>query len=271
MQEGGEMSMQYNFVFVILVYRNTKDLMHFFATVELNCAKVVVVNSYYDQQSELEFKNIAMQNGADYISVPNKGYGYGNNRGIEYAIKNYRFKYLIVSNADIEIKKISIEDIENYQSQIIAPKIKSLNGKLQNPNVPFEPFKLEEKLQYLCYKKDKKKAMYIFYALSRLKKILYNLFVINKKGKKIYSAHGCFVIFPASVLCKLYPVYDENVFLFNEELHLARKAKMHNIATIYLPNIEILHFEDGSVSFMKQKVFSLMRDSYMKYYEYWNK
>ena len=78
------------------------------------------------------------------------------------------------------------------------------------------------------------------------------------------------MIFPATVLHELCPIYDENVFLFNEELHLARKAKMHNIATIYLPNIKILHFEDGSVSFMKQKVFELMRDSYMKYYEYWN-
>ena len=88
--------MIYDFIFVVLVYRNTSDLVDFFASLKLERTRVIVVNSFYDEESELQFKQIAESNHAEFLSVPNKGYGAGNNRGVEYALKHYDFKYLVI-------------------------------------------------------------------------------------------------------------------------------------------------------------------------------
>ena len=64
--------MKYDFIFIVLVYRNTKDLKDFFDSYNLANSKVIVVNSFYDKESECEFKNIAEANNADFLSVPNK-------------------------------------------------------------------------------------------------------------------------------------------------------------------------------------------------------
>lgn len=87
--------MKYDFVFVVLVYRNTRDLKDFFSSLLLSAVKVIVVNSFYDKESECEFKNIAEANNADFLSVPNKRYGTGNNRGVDYALTHYDFKSIV--------------------------------------------------------------------------------------------------------------------------------------------------------------------------------
>ena len=70
----------FDFVFVVLVYRNTQDLKDFFSSLNIPNSKVVVVNSFYNDETKSEFEQIAIDNGADFLNVENKGYGYGNKR-----------------------------------------------------------------------------------------------------------------------------------------------------------------------------------------------
>lgn len=122
---------KYDFVFVVLVYRNTNDLKDFFYHFCIENSKVIVVNSYYDDDSEKEFNQIADRYSADFISVPNKGYGAGNNVGVKWAIDHYQFDNIVISNADIIIEKMSASDID--PRYINAPDIKNKKGKQQNP------------------------------------------------------------------------------------------------------------------------------------------
>lgn len=69
--------LKYRVVFVVLVYRNTQDLRDFFKYIDIKDSHTIVVNSYYDEQTVIEFKKIALKAEADFISVPNKGYGAG--------------------------------------------------------------------------------------------------------------------------------------------------------------------------------------------------
>lgn len=121
--------MKFDIVFVVLVYRNIRDLRDFFNSNEIPDSKTIVVNSFYDDESECEFKEIAESNQADFLSVPNKGYGAGNNRGIDYALSNYDFNYLIVSNADITISRFRKDLIDKFPNAVLAPKILTLNNK----------------------------------------------------------------------------------------------------------------------------------------------
>lgn len=253
--------MVYDFVFVVLVYRNTQDLDDFFKSFTLDNSKVIIVNSFYDKISEQRFKDLARMNNADFISVANKGYGYGNNKGCEYAIANYDFKYLVISNADIIVKKMSVYMLRD--NSIIAPNIINLTGKKQNPFMPYY-FPLFDKIKYIAFRKNCKIIIFIFCIISRLIRNFYFLF----PSRKIYACHGSFVIFPIFILKRLFPIYNEKMFLFVEEEHLAQLAMKNNINIIYNPQIKILHKEDGSVGFINNH-FEITRKSFIEFFKYW--
>lgn len=263
------MKTSFDIVFVVLVYRNTNDLKDFFETFTMVNSKVVVVNSFYDEASETEFATIAKKYNADFLSVPNKGYGAGNNAGIKYTLENYTYKYLVISNADVKIEKLSTSYLEKYNNSIIAPRIINLSGKNQNPNSPYAPTKLEAWLKYIVYKGQHRKMIWLLYAYSRFKKVCFSL--TSLFCKKIFSAHGAFVILPYNVIQKLHPLYNEDMFLFYEESHLAKYARERGINTYYESHIVINHKEDGSMKIANINLFDKERQSYEVYYNKWYK
>ena len=259
---------KYKYVFIILVYRNTIDLKEFFESLKLPESKVIVVNSFFDEASDKEFKRIAQFNNADYITVPNKGYGAGNNRGCEYAIQNYLFDYLIISNADIIIQKFPDYTLKEYNDCIIAPSIRNLKNRPQNPLSAYNSKKLEV-LRHKGFKKNSNIIQrLVVYCYSFNKLIFYILYHL-KLSSKIFAAHGAFVIFPENVLKKLTPLYNEDIFLFCEEGDLAMKARREGIITKYVSEIKILHKEDGSVSTISDKAKEILKDSYITFYNRW--
>lgn len=266
---------KFDIIFVVLTYRNTEDLKDFINSVRervKDTYNIIVVNSYYDDSSYNEFYSIAMENDCDFLNVENKGYGYGNNRGIEFAKANYEFKFLIVSNPDIEIINFSIKDLEGLEDCIIAPQIKTLTGKNQNPHYYLKS-ELIEWLNYCGCVKDNMKLVYIGIIINKLYRVI-NLLIdryLKIKRRKIYAAHGSFVIFGYNALNKLGTVYDERIFLYCEENHLARLALEKSITTYMVPTIKVLHKEDGSVGLENINSFNYIRESFIIYYENWRK
>lgn len=257
----------YDIVFVVLVYRNTDDLKDFFISNHLSNTKTIVVNSYYDDKTEGIFSKIASDNNADFISVPNNGYGAGNNRGIEHALSKYSFKYLVISNADIMIQRLDMATMEKMGDVIIAPKIINLNNRNQNPSAPFTPHKFSLLLWKFIYENDLRPLSWCMFAWSRVKKILY--YLISRWHRQVFSAHGAFVVFPVSVLKKLVPIYNEKMFLFVEEEHLGMLALSKGIKTVYCPEIIIRHKENGSMNIASVNEFEKTKQSYLIYYNYW--
>lgn len=260
---------RYDIIFVVLVYRNTTDLSDFFNHNNVPNSKTIVVNSYYDEESQNEFMRIAKANCADFISVPNNGYGAGNNKGCKYALENYEFDYLVISNADILIDNFSVEVLNNYRECIIAPKLINLKGRNQNPSMPFAPSKVYERIRRWVFMGDHRKLLIVCYAYSRFLKIVFNTFYRSRR--EIFSAHGAFVILPYAILNKLYPLFNESMFLFCEEEHLARHAINNGIKTVYVPEILIRHKEDGSMSVASENLFVRTKQSFLEYYNCWFK
>lgn len=261
--------MIYDFVFVVLVYRNTSDLKEFFDNLRVKNSKVIVVNSFYDKDTDERFKQIAEMNDADFLSVPNKGYGAGNNRGCEYALEKYKFKYVVISNADIKILQMRMEDLKGHEAEILAPDIRDKNGKKQNPHMAFSRSKFGYDLRYWAYKYKLPLMKYILPVISRTNKILFYILNALFGRTKIFAAHGAFVLIPCEGLKKMMPLYDERVFLFAEETHLGLNASKHGIKTRYMDCIKILHKEDGSVGMESINAFNIGIHSYMCLHNYW--
>lgn len=264
----------YENVFVVLTYRNIDDLEDFLKSVErfVKSYKVIIINSYYDDSSKFKFATIAKKYSCDFINVPNKGYSVGNNYGIEYARKHYQFRYLIVSNPDILIRKFELP--KNDKCAIYCGEIKNLTGKAQNPMLAYE-CKISEKLVYKGLKYNRNICFYMGVAISKVLRRIKNLKIYLLKTKiseQIFAAHGSFLIFTRVALDCLNPVFDENIFLFSEEHVLAKRAKQKGIPIIFLKSIACKHKEDGSMKLWNGDINEELKKSVIYCFErYCNK
>lgn len=246
------MKESYKYVVVILVYRNFDDLIECIDSVNKHIkeCKIIVVNAYYDDITKTKIENVATEKKCDFLNIENKGYSYGNNRGIEYANNNYEYEYIIISNPDIVVRKFN--DIIP-EAGIIAPKIIAASGKNQNPMI----IKENRLTQYFIYYglKNKKQILYLI-GIVLNKCFRFILALLNKHNRyyEIFAAHGSFVIIKKDVINSIFPLYDENLFLFAEEGVLAKKCQQNNIRTVYDSDIVVNHKEDGS---MKLADFSI--------------
>ena len=212
-------------------------------------------------------EDIAKNNNCDFINVENKGYSYGNNKGIAYCNENYKYDYLIVSNPDVIIKnnELDYDSIKN-ENCIIAPNIRNLKNKRQNPYWVYD-LRIFESMIYFGYKNKNKLILYLGILINKVFRIVFGL---RKHAlKKIFAAHGSFVVFTykAIEMLGLDHVYDENMFLFAEEAMLAHKAKKLKINTYYTDKISIIHKEDGSINMSDVNEYSEIGKSVIYYYE----
>lgn len=245
------------YVFVVLVYKNIDVMDGFYKSLEgMNSYKVVVVDSYFSDEVRDKVRNTAAIHHSDFIGIDNKGYGYGNNVGTNYALEHYDFDFLIISNSDIEIKKIDTLDSYTGENAVIASKTVMRTGKHQNPDTPWELKFIYPMLSYAL--NNKSGIVYtLCHICTRLNREFFRLysFLVKKDRYKIFSAHGSFIIFTKTAVVALYPFFDDEMFLYNEEWYLALKARKNNVPIYYVPSIEVLHLEgasSGSIEYSEQ-------------------
>jgi hypothetical protein len=261
--------MIYDFIFIVLVYKNTTDLYEFLDSFSIPNAKIIVVNSFYDDETKATFSKLANKYNTDFLNIPNKGYGYGNNYGCKYAMENYKFKYIVISNADVIIKNLDISVLKNKENFIIAPDIRTLKGKRQNPFL-LKHNVLLDKIKYHSFVKYNKNVILLSSIYARLVRELFHLlYKIGVKIKQIYAPHGSFIIIGVNAIEKIFPIFNEDIFLFCEEEHLGMLAKNIELKILYDPRIVILHKEDGSISLTNFNQFDIARSSYIKFYNFW--
>lgn len=266
----------YDIVFCVLTYKNHNDLEEFINSLR-SCSKdyfsykVVVVNNYADESSLDLLRSIAVINNCDFIENDNKGYGHGNNIGINFINDNYIYKHLVVCNPDTIIEKFNYKGLNNTQDIIIAPRITKLSGKKQNP-MNYKFMKLGEAALYKGFKRDNKYIVFLGLLLVKVSNTLFEKIKSRINFPyKIHACHGSFIIFGNKTVSRLLPVFDENIFLYCEEGDLARKCKKNGIDIYYYDEIHIIHKEDGSMNLSNINLNEMQKKSYVYYYEKWNK
>ena len=233
----------YKYVFIVLSYKNTEVLLNFLTTLSLEDTKIIIVNSYYDEYTNSECARIAELYNADFISIPNKGYGYGNNIGYQHAKVHYKFDYLIISNSDIKVLNLEALNHLNDAIAVYAPRVITPTGKEQNPNIV-----VNNSLFYNCYKYGYKYNSNVLLLMARINsrlqreivKFFINIFHIKKL--KIFAPHGCFIILTSSAVNELPVLFNDKMFLYNEEYFFAFNCRKHNVPIYYVPTLAVYHF-----------------------------
>lgn len=268
------MKEKYEIIFCVLTYKNCQDLEDFLKSLNNNIKKqnykVVVVNSFFDEITSIKIKKIALDLECDFLEVPNKGYGAGNNSGVNYVKNKYDYEFLIISNPDIEILNFNEETLKRYRKKekIIAPQIINTRKKNQNP-MNYKYSYISENLIYKGFIKNNKIFFYLGICLIKFIKLWGKVFNFKKQEYKIYCPHGSFIIFTSKVIEKLGVIFDENIFLYGEEGDLAQKCKIKDIKIIYNPKIKVFHKEDGSANISNFDLDSIIKESQIYYYNKW--
>lgn len=253
----------YDIVFVVLVYKNIDVLRQFFASSRLSyTCRVIVVNSFYDKETEEACRLTALQNDAVYIPVLNKGYGVGNNVGSKYAMDHFDFRFLILSNSDIIIKDLAYLSQTKDEKAVYAADVRMENGHQQNPHLPFR-LGLYLKLLDISYKMRSNVLMSMAFALNRLLRELLVAWtrICSLRQVRVFSAHGSFIIMTYQAVMALYPIFHEDMFLYNEELYLAHRCRLLNIPVFFAPRLKVTHLE-GASSTVDSNAWKVHEDSY---------
>lgn len=227
-------------VLIVLNYNDYKTTLNFLNKVKQynSINKIIVVdNNSSDNSYEklLEYKNEKI----DVIrNKVNSGYASGNNLGVKYAMNKYFPEYIIISNPDVHFEEVVVNKlvsryIQDKELAIVAPKMNSINF----PNEPIA-WRLPSFVDNVISN---------FIILSKIlpNKLEYN--DLSEHEEKIVDVlPGSFFMIDANKF-KCINYFNENTFLYCEEIILAHKLKEKGYKSIILNNIEYIHEHSVSI------------------------
>ncbi len=218
---------------------------------------IVVVDNKSTDDSVKQLKKYVSNKIKIVEAKENKGYAAGNNVGIKYLIDNYEIDNIIISNPDIivserEIKTL-INDLEKKEISVIAPNIKEPNGISKGWKLPTFLSELLSNVPYFHFLSDK----ILSYSEEEYKNDLTQVEVVK----------GCFFIIKKDVF-KAIDFFDENTFLYYEEIIIGKKLKELGFKTFVDNRVTIIHALSQSVdkSINRINKFKILKSS-QYYYE----
>lgn len=263
-------------VFVILHYYTITDTIKCVNSIKDNinndeCEIIIVDNASPNQTGEElkeMYKNI--ENIHVIINEKNLGFARGNNIGFLYAKEKLKAEYIILLNNDTIILQknfleLVVQEFNESKFAVMGPKILLPNNEINPLILELPDFKIIQKQLFDIRLDLITNYLWIngLYKNLRqgIKKVLIKLkFKTNNKNIKENSIdekhenivlHGSFLIFSKEYI-ERFDGLDDRTFLYREEELLAIRLKKNNLKSIYNPQIEILHNEDGATNAMNK-------------------
>lgn len=189
------------------------------------------------------------------LSEENRGYASGNNLGIKYLVDNMDVDNIIISNPDISLKESDIvtliSDLNLDYVSCVAPIIK------ENESI-IKGFKLPTFLSEVISN------------IPIIRRLEFKILSYNSKNYKedltnVDVVKGCFFVIKKDVFEKI-GYFDDNTFLYYEEIIMAHKLKELGYNTYVDNRVEISHDLSKSVD---KSVKKLNKFKYLKSSQYY--
>lgn len=191
------------------------------------------------------FRNISKGKIADmdtYIceNMENSGFAKANNLGYRLAKLLYQPRYIIFTNNDIFFKDnfVNINSLLKYLNGnvgLVGPKVVGLDGKDQSPGK-----------QINIYNRwINKNFIYPFNIFLKFRKD--NDIIQKNKNDNVFRISGAFMVFKAEIF-ETIGMFDENTFLYGEELIIAKKMILNKFNTYFCNDITMIHEHSTIIS-----------------------
>lgn len=202
---------------------------------------IVIVDNNSTDNSIKAFNSIIDKKNIVISSKKNGGYGSGNNIGIRYLAKEKKSKYILLCNPDVLISEMTIIELERFLEN--------------NPNYALAaPFMIdyEKQKQYNTAFKIPTLYEYILsleLCISKFFKPFYYKKILDVKSdcKDVGAVSGALFMFNVDKMVK-YGMYDENIFLYCEEVVIGIKMKHAGLKIALLPHLYFIHNHSVSIN-----------------------
>lgn len=266
------------FSFIILHYNSIDDTHDCVNSIIKNCNDVdyriyIVDNDSPNKTGKTLFDEYSNYNQIRVIlSKENLGFAKGNNLGISQALEDGYADFVIVQNNDTKIIQKNFCDLIHEQFKkstfaVLGPTIYTPNGKTAiNPGrthilkgSELDSWENFYRNGLAFIKQEKFIRLKFLQKMMGLKRRLKSFFRTKFKYTENCVLHGCCFIFSKNFFEK-FDGFDSRTFLYFEEEILYAHVIKSNLKTVYAPEIEIWHKEDGATDSifdnnMKKTVF----------------
>lgn len=245
----------------IVTYKTDKEELE----VILSCCdkscidKIFIVDN--SPTDELQ-KNTYFSSKIEYIwGHGNVGYGSAHNMAITKSIE-YNAKYHVIINPDIYFDPRIINELKDYMEMSfeigqIMPKIIYPNGELQYlcKLLP-TPLDLIGR-RFIPFKQYIEKRNYKY----EMKAFGYDKII------EVPFLSGCFMFLRVEALDKT-KGFDDNYFMYCEDIDLCRRIGMAGYKTVYYPNVTVVHAHKKE-SFKNKMMLKSHIQSALRYFNKW--
>lgn len=227
---------------------------------------ILIVDNKSTDDSILRLKKIESEKVILISNTCNAGYGSGNNLGIQYLKKSYNSNYILLANPDTIVDEDCLIKLESFLTShkdyaIVAPTMLDCNKKVQYNTA----FKIPSLWTYIL-------SFDLFYQ-KVFKPYYYPDINKDETRKDVDAVSGSMFMMNTDNMLR-YGMFDEQVFLYCEELILGIKLKRSKIKTALLRDSFFIHNHSVSIPKTYKSISSkrkLMMDSSLyvlkKYYK----
>lgn len=214
---------------------------------------IIVDNNSTDNSCKILQTKYEIESKIEVIKLDsNKGYAYGNNFGINYAIDKYNVDYVFVANPDILFEEDIITKIEKKlfacnKTAIVAPRI----------DVGYNAWHLPNYLMSIA-------SLFLILG-KKYGNLPYKNF--SNESVKVDVVAGSFFAIKSSVF-KDVGGFEEETFLYYEENILAYKLRKRKYDSFILSNITFKHLHGATIKKnikSKIRLLKILLDSILVY------
>lgn len=228
---------------LVLNYNDVETTIKYIKSIEkFSIVRKIIVVDNCSTDSSFEILSNYITDKIDVIKTNrNGGYGAGNNYGIKYLVEKYNSEYILLSNPDVIVESNTLEKLEiflrdNLDFIIAAPFMLNKNRKKQINTA----FRIPGLIDYIF-------SFELVWSKWISKNFYKDIFYEKEEIKEVDGVSGSLFLMDASKMLK-YGMYDENIFLYCEEISLAFKLKNSGLKTALLLQETFIHNHSVSIS-----------------------
>lgn len=228
---------------LVLNYNDAETTISFVKSVENFCCvdKILVVDNCSTDSSFGKISDLQSEKILVVKSSRNGGYGAGNNLGIRYLAESCKSKYILLANPDVIVSEKTLQALECFLSKnrdyaVVAPFMLDTNGVKQYNTA----FRIPSKWEYI-FSLEILTSKYI-------KSFYYPEIEKISCGKMdVGAVSGSLFMMNVDDMLK-YGMYDENIFLYCEEIVLGLKFQRAHKGIALLTNYNFIHNHSVSIN-----------------------
>lgn len=210
----------------------------------INYEIVIIDNSSLDSQKiDLDFKN---NENIRVVFANNNGFGAACNQGAKIALG----KLLLFINSDVIFENDVVSPCVNYMNLnlkvgVLGCKLISKDGTLDHGCK--RGFPTPQASLYYYLRLDRKHPQSKKYGAYRL------TYLNENEISEVDAVSGAFLMIRKNVFDELNG-FDENFFMYGEDLDLCFRVKQNNYKVIYFPDVVVMHLKGQSGLNIKSKI-----------------